>query len=474
MLASGYARYSNLVILIVVVLGTGLLVFTFLIILVRGFKPGSHVTDANSIRHLRQLLVWMIMTVQVVSQVARASSSELPTLMRTVYSAVALIQLEGIVIAPACLGTYAFESEVGLMGAALLCWTAAIVTYYACQCRCCGSLRIAGKVSMTGALLLAPIAIEKAVVLVNCQFATMTGVAITALDGGDSYGAKISSSTDLVSLPLLSSDPYYVCFAGQHAIAGIMAIVCLVVYAMGLPLLTFIWLRRDPRLRIEVERVRDDVARRRSAASVVPATTSSRGSLWRSLSIKRAASVTWSPPTAMPPQRQRRVSWTSAPGQAQRDPVLAPFLEDSGYGPHAWFFRHLDLCATISLAVLEVCCSMHAVVRLTIIPPVPPSSATSSRALFPIQLRKCFYRLRSRSPSSRSFCSVGLCSFPARTMSVSEFWTGGGRPGISAHLTCYCALLTWQAMGGSCPFERLSSSCLQPARHKTLRYLPSP
>jgi len=180
------------------------------------------------------------MTVQVVSQVARASSSELPTLMRTVYSAVALIQLEGIVIAPACLGTYAFQSEVGLMGAALLCWTAAIVTYYACQCRCCGSFAYCRQGQHD----------RCAPPRTDCDRKGRRARQLPVRHDGGGSASRLSTARRLCTAPRSQAPQTQYRFRcsrqtrttcasrASTPLRASLAIVCLVVYAMGLPLLT--------------------------------------------------------------------------------------------------------------------------------------------------------------------------------------------------------------------------------------------
>jgi hypothetical protein len=76
----------------------------------------------------------------------------------------------------------------------------------------------------------------------------------------------------------------------------------LLVFVVGLPALTFLWVWRDPH-------------RRRAAADVAAVTERK----WRS---------------------------------ARREPIVAPFLLDSGYTPKAWFWRHLDMAVVLGLTVV--------------------------------------------------------------------------------------------------------------------------
>lgn len=199
---------------------------------------------------------------------------------------------------------------------------------------------------------MAPIAVEKAVVLMNCQTVSMVAVAVSSLDGGESYAAA-QVATATVSLPLLASDPYYVCFNGQHNLVGVMGIVCIIFYVMGLPLLTFIWLRREPWLHLEIQHVNSEVARQ--SAAIVPLSPS----FWPIKSSRSIKAVSWRIEASAQPRR-RRASWDDDVGAVPHDPMLTPFLADSGYGPRAWYFRHLDFCAMVSLAVLQVRCVQRA------------------------------------------------------------------------------------------------------------------
>ena len=214
-ISSGYDRYSGLVLLLAGIIAFGLALFGSLHALVRFISGRRAVRDSHSLKHLHQLIVWLIMTVQVVSQVSR-STLTLPALLQVVYGGVALIQLEGIVSAPSCVGTYPFATEVGIMSMAIACWVVTVLIYYACPWR---SARLAGKATMTVALLLAPAAIEKAVSLTQCSSASVSGLAVASLDGGNAYGSLAATATDLVSVPLLSSDPFFVCFEGQHKVS---------------------------------------------------------------------------------------------------------------------------------------------------------------------------------------------------------------------------------------------------------------
>ena len=58
-------------------------------------------------------------------------SPSLPALIARLYSLVAVLQLQGVLLPPACTGAAPFETEYSTMGAALGLWLAAVCIYYA-------------------------------------------------------------------------------------------------------------------------------------------------------------------------------------------------------------------------------------------------------------------------------------------------------------------------------------------------------
>ena len=82
----------------------------------------------GSARLLLDLVLWSIAAVQTVSQAAPASAASLPPLLATVFRGIAVLQLDGVLLPPACTGAYAFESQVGRT-VALLCSTLSAVIY---------------------------------------------------------------------------------------------------------------------------------------------------------------------------------------------------------------------------------------------------------------------------------------------------------------------------------------------------------
>ena len=68
---------------------------------------------------------------QVISDVAAVASPSLPPLLRSLYSSVAVLQLQGALLPPACTGAYPFETQAITLSIANAAWLVAAVVYYA-------------------------------------------------------------------------------------------------------------------------------------------------------------------------------------------------------------------------------------------------------------------------------------------------------------------------------------------------------
>jgi hypothetical protein len=240
-------------------------------------------TLAGLARRVVSLAVWAVMTVQTLALVARdASSSSLPDALRATYSFVSVLTLEvravgkhslivqremlsllyfcviavslfwelqGIVLPPACTGVYAFASEVGVMSAAVAFWLFAVLifaaTFHPDPRPVHRGARLVGRGALTAALILYPAASTAAVSLLYCSQAGLSGRQLAALDAGSESSA--SSSSGAVSILLLSSNPFFVCWVsgGAHRPAGILAALTLAVHVAGLPISLLIWLVLD-------------------------------------------------------------------------------------------------------------------------------------------------------------------------------------------------------------------------------------
>ena len=91
-----WLRVRGLVFLLVGVVGASLAIYLVLLLFVR-FVGGS---ISTALKDVSILVIWSLQMIQVVSQVSRVSSTSIPALLRAVYNAVALIQLQGVVLHP--------------------------------------------------------------------------------------------------------------------------------------------------------------------------------------------------------------------------------------------------------------------------------------------------------------------------------------------------------------------------------------
>lgn len=136
------------------------------------------------------------------------------------------MQLEGIVLPPACTGAYPFESEVGSLTSALGLLTIAALCYSVRELAkrpaagpklkaLAGRLGVPGRIAMTGAVLLFPLASTTALALLNCPQQRMNAVAASTLDGGSAARATAVGPASLVTVRLLDRNPFYVCWSGR-------------------------------------------------------------------------------------------------------------------------------------------------------------------------------------------------------------------------------------------------------------------
>jgi hypothetical protein len=330
-------RYSGLIIIFGVLVAFAVGIYLTLLCFIRAVGG----TVSNGLKNVLTLMIWLVMTVQIVSQVSRVVSTSVPPLLATVYRGVALIQLQGIVLPPACTGAYPFEQEVAINAFGL----ALTVLFFALfiLVRNKKVRKIAGYV-LTAAVLLLPMAAEASIGLMSCVSVELTAGALAPLDGGAALAAKLSAK-QVTIVSLLASDPFFVCWApgGSHAPAGYLSVATFIVYVALLPIAVFVSVWRDPGTRAQVAAARaaELVAREkaivRKSSRVVPAPERS--------SSPALASPTSPSPMLVPP----------GPADAfESDPALGPFLSSSGYAPQAFYMRHVDLAAVLSLTVLQV------------------------------------------------------------------------------------------------------------------------
>ena len=241
-----WARYQGAAYIIAAILAVIAVFGALLFLATRLAGPGIWKTE-----HLWRLLhlgVWAFTSAQVISDVAIASSQAglLPPLLSVMYARVAALQFEGGILPAACTGAYPFQSQVVTLAAAVALWTFTVVVYY-CAPGSASNLRFAGQITLLGALLVYAQAAYASLVLINCKTVVVSAFGASGFDGGSSAVANVVAGSR-VTVSVLVSEPAFVCWApdGSHRLAGILAAVTLAWVVVGMPLLTLVWLLRDP------------------------------------------------------------------------------------------------------------------------------------------------------------------------------------------------------------------------------------
>ena len=345
--SSVWDKYGTLIVLFLCVLGFALVVFviTSLAVLasesslsgrlkvnvfgitIHSPSPSSYQNISRPFSLLRslqsalQLIVYFLTVIQVLSNVSQVNSKRLPRALQSVYRGIALLQLQGVSLPPACVPDgYYFSTEVSLMSVALFFWLSAVVLSAGFWLRRGLLLWRFIRLSMLLALLLHPAISSVALSLVNCQTVLLSRRAIAVLQGGTSTffslpGSAASSDSTLVPVLLLASNPYIVCFStSAHLPAGVLAVITLVVYVAGLPVLTLLWILWDPWLQRHVRPGRRNCGRRRSSV------------------VSHAPTIPAGEVDSVNGPNKLRAILTSSPWNPSDDTpaVLWPFLRDSG------------------------------------------------------------------------------------------------------------------------------------------------
>lgn len=203
------------------------------------------------------------------------------------------------------------------------------------------TLQTGGVVALRAVLLLFPPAAKNALALLNCVSATVSPSGCASLNGCSGGGGGGRDST--VSVRLLASNPFYVCWAsgGTHTAAGGLAAATLIVVVIAFPLASlwavFRWTRQS-RARCLLASRSDERHRGTSKEAAVAIVNP-----MRQLGVASALS----------PATVQATAAIAAPGKASApSPFLAPFLSD--YRPEACYTRHADLALSLLLAALQV------------------------------------------------------------------------------------------------------------------------
>lgn len=283
--------------------------------------------------------------------VARASSSTLPSPLQSAYAVFSALLFQGVILPPACTrGTYAFTIEVrhgwgvlvrrvcpfregtpttpaqqiGLMVTALVVWSGTLAVYACVN----GRIRSLGRVLMTASLLLYPPVSLSALSLLSCKVVAVTSAAVASLDGGAAYVVS-GFPRSVVSVPVLTGDSFYVCYAGSHKSAFAVAAVTAALFVALLPLVSLVWLCRWASSHGD----QDDKDSRAGGAAYLagfPAAPTPVGGASGTNSATKRASASF-----------------------VVDPFLYPLVDDVGYRPECRWLRLADLAAVVALAALQ-------------------------------------------------------------------------------------------------------------------------
>ena len=189
-------------------------------------------------------------------------------------------------------------------------------------------LQTAGMVAARVLLLLFPPAARDALALLNCSFNSVSAAGCSSLTGCSGSISTATGST--VSVRVLASNPFYVCWTGgsAHITAGSVAAASLVCVVTVFPSASFwaVW-RLSRRGRI--------------------ATLSNQNA-------EGSSTVVVNPmrQEGMKPMSRESQSKLHDGVEQSGAPLLTPFLSD--YRPEAWYTRHADLALTLLLAALQV------------------------------------------------------------------------------------------------------------------------
>lgn len=260
-------------------------------------------------------------------------------------------------VPPSCLtdGFY-FRNDVAFMAAALALWLTAAALSFARDC--CRARRLALwriiRLSTLAALYLHPPVSATALGLLSCQPVQLSQFAVTVLKSGSpsaALGARAPNDGALTTVSLLSSNPYIVCFSPVHLPAGVFACITLAFYVVGLPAYSLVLTWRDPWLRARVGR-RKPASRRRSSVGVLPPPIAPE-SRCSDDPVDTGDALFGAP-----------IVKSGPPDDDEAQPVVWPFLRDSGYELHSWFFRHVDVAVVLGLTSLSALLPLPATLSL--------------------------------------------------------------------------------------------------------------
>ena len=226
------------------------LVMALAIRIVTAIKGGSF---GGGLKRAAQFVVWTVSMLQVIVQVGKAASPGLPDFLQDMYTKLNVLQFDSAgLVHPACLNQAAFTSERSTMSVALALLVLAVLLTFAKVRKAEGSSKAAGAgagdaadadpraaVGIWGKVK--PILRRGSFTLMTLMYAIVTNTVLGLLY---CQQAEVDDGSSVATKWLLVSNPFYECFAGEHALPGYMALVLLGTYVIGYPLLTYFWVRR--------------------------------------------------------------------------------------------------------------------------------------------------------------------------------------------------------------------------------------
>lgn len=396
MIKSPWDRYHALLYILFVIAGTVALVWAGLLLLVR-LRGGTilggaarmldlfvwgllsaQVRVASVFRHAWAVRLLVMMTswhwsigtgllvggvppAQVVSNAATVSSPSLVPLLASFFRAAAVLQLEGVLLPPACTGAYPFESEVSLMILAVFAWTLCITMYYS-RCVCVrlgrlGSLNgnaskaavSCGRAALTAALVLYSSSASTAVSLLYCSSHSVAADSVKALDGGWAAAGTTTAGAGrgAVDVQVLVKNPYFICWEGSHRIAGIIAAITLAVYVTALPIVLLVWAWKNQMLQSQLRQSASCGCIKRDAVAGHARYVQNPMLKPASMFAFRDASLN----TRSSSSTTRKCSSSLIPSQNAPDLLLQPLFGD--YISSAWYTKLTDVLLLLVLALLR-------------------------------------------------------------------------------------------------------------------------
>jgi hypothetical protein len=401
-LTSAWDRYRSLMYILIVLLGIVALVWAGLWTLVR-MRGG---TLAGGAVRMVQLGVWGFMAAQVVASAAAVTSTTLPPMITALYRILVVLQLQNVLLPPACTGDYPFFNSVLLMSAALCAWGIAVATFYlrpyvralsGNKSNSCVAIELCGRCALVLTLVLFSSVSCTAVDLLTCSSVSMAINGAAELDGGPRLSSAMISRGAVVNIRVLSSNKFFVCWAGSHRPAGVLAAVIVVLYVVLMPLVTLVWVWRDPWLRFPRQvagagvrgacggcsckprddngthahgrqlaeqeflrsscchRIRSHGRKELVASHTVRVAPNAPAHLGAS-TVNNAVGIVLNPLHALHALAanapRENLPYSAPPSfTEENDILLDPFLGD--YEPHGWNTKHIDLALLLLLSLLR-------------------------------------------------------------------------------------------------------------------------